>query len=518
MKDGAPGVVSRALRIDSDGPLVVFPNLDISASKMPELSMIIDFYLESIPEGSKGWLLNHDNGGYDRALVLHDERFNGITHGVGYPAGPVYDTYTTPETGKWIQMVVTYRQGGECAVFVSNEKAPITHEGRNNDGSSSLILGRVLKYPNHWCDCWIKGVSVYDKGLSDEEVDAVFGKFKEEIVVPSGEARGDESVDQGEDEDDHVDPYDKVWNYTKRRFQSVSSGNFIDGRAPGCTGEQVYMTPGRTTNTLCFDWELAELSDGTSLIKNLRSNYYLDGRDKGSSQGNHVALRNVTEDEAKASNNFKWIITEHSYNGKTRRAFKSVSSGYQLDGRRTENIGACLGLTQRNPEGDSFLLWDMSDAEEPMIETTYPKYTQNRISSASSGNYMDGRAPGYYDPFITPGRTTNTLCFDWELCEVSDGIFLIKNLRSLYYLAGHEKGVNTNYPAIYPVTEDVAKDEDEFKWIVTEHLYNGKTRRAFESVSNRGAYLSGVKKSGNTKLNFRRGENPEGNAALLWDF
>ena len=54
VKDGAPGVVAKALRIDSDGPYVLFPNLDISPSKFPELSMIIEFYLESIPEGSKG--------------------------------------------------------------------------------------------------------------------------------------------------------------------------------------------------------------------------------------------------------------------------------------------------------------------------------------------------------------------------------------------------------------------------------------------------------------------------------
>ena len=222
VKDGAPGAVAKALRIDSDGPYVLFPDLDISPSKFPELSMIIEFYLESIPEGSKGWLLNHDNGGYDRALVLHDARFGGISHGVGYPAGPVYDTYTTPETGKWVQMVVTYRQGGECAVFVSNEKAPITHEGRNNNGLSSLTLGRVVPYKNHWCDCWIKGVSVYDKGLSDEEVDAIFGKFKEEIIVPSGEASDDESVDEGEETDESVDEgEDNVGNDT---IQNVALG------------------------------------------------------------------------------------------------------------------------------------------------------------------------------------------------------------------------------------------------------------------------------------------------------
>jgi hypothetical protein len=178
VKNGAPGSVAKALRIDSDGPYVVFPNLDISPSKFPEVSMAIEFYLESIPEGSKGWLLNHDNGGFDRAIVLHDERFGGMTHGVGFPAGSVYGSYTTPEIGKWVQIAVTFRQGGECAVFMGNKKAPITHEGKNNDGKSSLILGRVVPSKNHWCDCWIKGVSVYDKGLRDEEIGLIFGKSR----------------------------------------------------------------------------------------------------------------------------------------------------------------------------------------------------------------------------------------------------------------------------------------------------------------------------------------------------
>ena len=84
-------------------------------------------------------MLNHDNGGYDRALVLHDEHFGGISHGVGFPGGPVYDSYTTPEIGKWVQMVVTYRQGGECAVFVSKRRrlSP-TKEGTMTESQASL--------------------------------------------------------------------------------------------------------------------------------------------------------------------------------------------------------------------------------------------------------------------------------------------------------------------------------------------------------------------------------------------
>lgn len=49
-------------------------------------------------------------------------------------------------------------------------------------------------------DCWIEGLSDYDKGLSDEEVDSIPGKFKDDDLVPSGHASDDESVDKGEDE------------------------------------------------------------------------------------------------------------------------------------------------------------------------------------------------------------------------------------------------------------------------------------------------------------------------------
>ena len=93
----------------------------------------------------------------------------------------LFMTYTTPECGKWVQMVVTYRQSGECAVFMSGEKAPITHKGRNNDGKSSLTLGHVTEYKNHWRDCWIKGFRIYNRSLTDEEVDIISDKFNDNL-------------------------------------------------------------------------------------------------------------------------------------------------------------------------------------------------------------------------------------------------------------------------------------------------------------------------------------------------
>ncbi len=194
IKDGAPGNVSKALRIDRDGPYAVLKGVDISPQVMPESTIVIDFLLESIPKGSKGWLLNHDNGGFDRGLTLHDERFNGIGQGVGYP-GPVYDEYTTPPTGEWVQMVMTYRQGGECAVFVSNDKAPKVHIGKNNKGRSDLTIGRVTSFKDHWCDCWVKDIMIFDVALTDEQVNEMFEKFDVEVEQPKEKAISSDSTE-----------------------------------------------------------------------------------------------------------------------------------------------------------------------------------------------------------------------------------------------------------------------------------------------------------------------------------
>ncbi len=184
IKDGAPGNVGKALRIDSDGPFAILPGVDISPHNMPECTIVIDFLLESIPKDSRGWLLNHDNGGFDRCLALHDERFNGIGHGVGYKAESVYNEYTTPPIGEWVQMVLTYRQGGECAIFVGNDKAPVVHTGKNNKGRADLTIGRVTAFDNHWCDCWVKDISIFDVALTDEQVNELFEKFKVEVEQP----------------------------------------------------------------------------------------------------------------------------------------------------------------------------------------------------------------------------------------------------------------------------------------------------------------------------------------------
>lgn len=135
----------------------------------------------------------------------------------------------------------------------------------------------------------------------------------------------------------------------------------MDGRNTSAVGvEQIYLSKPRTNELSFFDWELIKLNDGTYNIKSYTSNMYLDGRHQGIGDGPHVGLSHLTSDRARTSSYFKWRIKKYQFGGKTRYAFQSVSSTLYLDGRNPNHIGGGqLYLTGRDPQGDTYLMWDL---------------------------------------------------------------------------------------------------------------------------------------------------------------
>lgn len=183
--DGAPGPVSKALRIASDGPYATLPGIDLSPSEVQDSTLVISLYLESIPADSKGWVLNTENGRFDRAIILHDDRFGGIGFGTGTKeGGKVYNEKTVPKTGEWFQLIATFRQKGDCNIFYDGVKAPITQKGKNNSGENAVTIGRVKGIGKHWADCWVKDVAVFEHALSDEEATEFYKQFKADITPP----------------------------------------------------------------------------------------------------------------------------------------------------------------------------------------------------------------------------------------------------------------------------------------------------------------------------------------------
>ncbi len=185
----APKGVTRALRIDSDGSAVVVPGVDISPpsiQSMKDVTISIAVYLESIKPENLGWIVSHDNGKFDRAIILHDSRVNGMGLSTGgyEPGKPldldkVYPEMTLPELHKWIHIIGVFRQDGDCEFYLDGVKAPLTAHGEAEDGLPDLYIGQPLEYPeNHWSDAWVKDVQVYDRALQTSEVEALFCEFE----------------------------------------------------------------------------------------------------------------------------------------------------------------------------------------------------------------------------------------------------------------------------------------------------------------------------------------------------
>jgi len=189
----APGGV-QALRIPSDGPHAKIPNKNIGPIAMPQATLTIGVYLVSIAN-DRGWIFTHENGGYDRGIILHDSRYghyNGqgvIASGVGYEWSPWTNALASKApTGEWFHVTAVFRQNGACNVYVNGVKSSRSTTGNNHGGLADLYVGRPLVGSNHWANAWVKEVKVYNAALSDsqilEESNAFHGSFPN--YSPSG--------------------------------------------------------------------------------------------------------------------------------------------------------------------------------------------------------------------------------------------------------------------------------------------------------------------------------------------
>ncbi len=185
----APDGIARALRIDQQFSYALLKGVDISRDSMRDCTLAIGVYIESIrgnnPNGERayGWVMSHDNGGFDRAIFLHDERFNGMGISPGYKF-PANEEYQEPPLKEWIQIVAVWRTGGECFLYVNSEKKPFSQKviGKNKNGLPDLAVGapqlRMYQKEND-NDVWIKEVKVWDRALNDTEVEELNCQFEE---------------------------------------------------------------------------------------------------------------------------------------------------------------------------------------------------------------------------------------------------------------------------------------------------------------------------------------------------
>jgi hypothetical protein len=141
--------------------------LDISPAVHPQLTLEIWVKRRS-NKNDREWILGHDNGGYDRAIALNDPRYGGV-------AGPNGGVAASPlgylPLGRWNHVVVTY--GQHAKTYLNGQ---LWDEGgaNNNGGLPDFSIGGLTNFANHDVDAFISQVRVYDRELSNAEVQARF--------------------------------------------------------------------------------------------------------------------------------------------------------------------------------------------------------------------------------------------------------------------------------------------------------------------------------------------------------
>jgi len=171
-RDGAPAGASGS-RYGSFlfmNTLTTVAGLNIGPAANPELTM--EIWVRRVQAAdNREWVLGHDNGGYDRALSLNDDRFGGVYAQIGAVGA---STLGVPPLGAWKHIVGVWRQGGEASSWMNGQKDVETTNANNNEGMPDMTIGGLANFAGHEVFAEISQVRVYGRALSDDEV---MGRF-----------------------------------------------------------------------------------------------------------------------------------------------------------------------------------------------------------------------------------------------------------------------------------------------------------------------------------------------------
>lgn len=216
----APNGVSRALRVNSSGSYAKLP-VNINPSVMPNCTIVVGAYLESIVTGGLGWLISSDNGGFDRSIVLHDSRLKGMGIATGSSTGVCYTKETNAPVKEWFHIVAVIRQGKQSFFYFNGKKAPLKPVANNKSGLNYIGVGNNPSYVSHYCDCWVKEVKIYNWGLGDAHAKFLSDKFHDEISAAGTQTNSSPNLTKLGDSDEE-------W-YSSQSASMTSDGNHIWG-------------------------------------------------------------------------------------------------------------------------------------------------------------------------------------------------------------------------------------------------------------------------------------------------
>ena len=142
----------RAMCFSEAQSAVTFIDYDTNSNVNPQLTMEV-WIQPTADDGSKDWLLGHDNGGYDRAIIARDSRYGGIAMGVG---ASYTSTVSYAAVSQWTHIVATFSKSEGVAKLYKNggvakggEEQTVSIHGDSGSGETQIGLNGLKNYGGH---------------------------------------------------------------------------------------------------------------------------------------------------------------------------------------------------------------------------------------------------------------------------------------------------------------------------------------------------------------------------------
>jgi len=147
------------------GVVKTVTGLDIGPHAHPTLTL--EIWVKRVANrDNREWIIGHDNGAYDRAIALNDDRYNGVAGIPGYVYG---STLGFLNLGQWYHVVATYGVNARCYL---NNVVQVEGPASNGEGLPDMTIGGLKLFPGHEVDALISQVRVYDRELTAADVQA----------------------------------------------------------------------------------------------------------------------------------------------------------------------------------------------------------------------------------------------------------------------------------------------------------------------------------------------------------
>jgi hypothetical protein len=137
-----------------------------------------------MPRGAPGgndWLLGHDNGGFDRAIIIYDGRYNGIAMGVGTSYA---STVPYPAEGEWTHIVATWSKSSNRAIVYKNggilaggQQQTVNIAGDSGSQYGDIGLNGLRAFGNHYFNGCVGQVQLDARVVSADEVASMYQEF-----------------------------------------------------------------------------------------------------------------------------------------------------------------------------------------------------------------------------------------------------------------------------------------------------------------------------------------------------